>query len=91
VDAASCRPFRLASIGSCSLQILLQWGVRAQVIDVWEPVTESDVQTPMEVYQELVEDGYNVVGAAACSSLQDTWLQACQGDVCSTAGRHACG
>ncbi|KAF6255732.1 inositol hexakisphosphate-domain-containing protein [Scenedesmus sp. NREL 46B-D3] len=30
------------------------------VIDVWEPVTESDVQTPMEVYQELVEDGYNV-------------------------------
>jgi hypothetical protein len=32
------------------------------VIDVWEPVTESDVQTPMEVYQELVDDGYNVVG-----------------------------
>ncbi|WIA11258.1 hypothetical protein OEZ85_011384 [Tetradesmus obliquus] len=30
------------------------------VIDVWEPVTESDVQTPMEVYQELIEDGYNV-------------------------------
>jgi hypothetical protein len=38
----------------------------AQVIDVWEPVTESDVQTPMEVYQELVEDGYNVVRAPAC-------------------------
>lgn len=34
-----------------------------QVIDVWEPVTESDVQTPMEVYQELIEDGYNVVRA----------------------------
>jgi hypothetical protein len=36
--------------------------LHAQVIDVWEPVTESDVQTPMEVYQELLEDGYNVVG-----------------------------
>jgi hypothetical protein len=36
------------------------------VIDVWEPVTESDVQTPMEVYQELVEDGYNVVSVGCC-------------------------
>lgn len=33
----------------------------AQVIDVWEPVTESDVQTPLEVYKELQEDGYDVV------------------------------
>lgn len=32
-----------------------------QVIDVWEPVTESDVQTPLEVYRELQEDGYDVV------------------------------
>eukprot|EP00775_Hariotina_reticulata_P011247 gene11247-11396_t len=30
------------------------------VIDCWEPVTESDVQTPMEVYAELSEDGYVV-------------------------------
>eukprot|EP00879_Flechtneria_rotunda_P018628 GHRR01019549.1.p1 GENE.GHRR01019549.1~~GHRR01019549.1.p1 ORF type:complete len:942 (+),score=356.76 GHRR01019549.1:158-2983(+) len=30
------------------------------VIDVWEPVTESDVQTPLEVYAELVQDGYDV-------------------------------
>jgi hypothetical protein len=28
---------------------------------VWEPVTESDVQTPLEVYKELQEDGYDVV------------------------------
>jgi hypothetical protein len=34
-----------------------------QVIDVWEPVTESDVQTPLEVYKELQEDGYDVVSA----------------------------
>jgi hypothetical protein len=34
-----------------------------QVIDVWEPVTESDVQTPLEVYKELQEDGYDVVSS----------------------------
>lgn len=38
--------------------------LRVQVIDVWEPVTESDVQTPLEVYKELQEDGYDVVGGA---------------------------
>jgi hypothetical protein len=44
-----------------------------QVIDCWEPVTESDVQTPLEVYAELSEDGYAVVGcishnpASSCS------------------------
>lgn len=37
-----------------------------QVIDVWEPVTESDVQTPLEVYAELQEDGYDVVGVDSC-------------------------
>lgn len=31
-----------------------------QVIEVWEPVTESDVQTPLEVYAELIADGYDV-------------------------------
>ena len=25
-----------------------------QVLDQWEPVTEADVQTPLEVYQELL-------------------------------------
>jgi hypothetical protein len=37
-----------------------------QVIDAWEPVTESDVQTPLEVYAELVEDGYDVVSSELC-------------------------
>lgn len=32
-----------------------------QVIDAWEPVTETDVQTPLEAYAELIEDGYDVV------------------------------
>lgn len=32
-----------------------------QVVDAWEPVTENDVQTPLEVYAELLEDGYDVV------------------------------
>ncbi|KAL4440251.1 hypothetical protein ABPG75_003252 [Micractinium tetrahymenae] len=31
-----------------------------QVVEEWEPVTEADVQTPLEVYQELVADGYDV-------------------------------
>lgn len=35
-----------------------------QVIDAWEPVTETDVQTPLEVYAELLEDGYDVVSVA---------------------------
>eukprot|EP00878_Enallax_costatus_P006221 GHUV01006524.1.p1 GENE.GHUV01006524.1~~GHUV01006524.1.p1 ORF type:complete len:1656 (+),score=579.22 GHUV01006524.1:267-5234(+) len=30
------------------------------VIDAWEPVTETDVQTPLEVYAELIEDGYDI-------------------------------
>lgn len=25
-----------------------------QVVEEWEPVTEADVQTPLEVYQELM-------------------------------------
>jgi hypothetical protein len=32
----------------------------AQVHEVWEPVTEADVQTPLEVYAELQADGYDV-------------------------------
>ncbi|KAI8474087.1 MAG: inositol hexakisphosphate-domain-containing protein [Monoraphidium minutum] len=31
-----------------------------QVVDRWEPVTEADVQTPLEVYRELKADGYDV-------------------------------
>ncbi|GAB4814185.1 hypothetical protein N2152v2_001231 [Parachlorella kessleri] len=31
-----------------------------QVVEQWEAVTEVDVQTPLEVYQELLEDGYDV-------------------------------
>ena len=31
-----------------------------QVVEDWEPVTEVDVQTPAEVYEELVHDGYDV-------------------------------
>ncbi|EFN52818.1 hypothetical protein CHLNCDRAFT_26452 [Chlorella variabilis] len=31
-----------------------------QVVEEWEPVTEADVQTPLEVYQELIADGYDV-------------------------------
>ncbi|KIY98140.1 hypothetical protein MNEG_9823 [Monoraphidium neglectum] len=31
-----------------------------QVVDQWEPVTEADVQTPLEVYRELKADGYDV-------------------------------
>lgn len=31
-----------------------------QVVEQWEAVSEVDVQTPLEVYQELVEDGYDV-------------------------------
>lgn len=31
-----------------------------QVLDHWEPVTESDVQTPNEVYAELIADGYDI-------------------------------
>lgn len=27
---------------------------------MWEPVTEADVQTPLEVYDELLRDGYDV-------------------------------
>lgn len=37
--------------------------VSGQVIDAWEPVTETDVQTPLEVYAELIEDGYDVVSS----------------------------
>ena len=29
----------------------------AQVVEQWEPVTEADVQTPLEVYRELASDG----------------------------------
>jgi len=28
-----------------------------QVVEQWEPVTEADVQTPSEVYQELAGEG----------------------------------
>ena len=31
-----------------------------QVVEDWEPVTEVDVQTPLEVYEELARDGFNV-------------------------------
>jgi hypothetical protein len=31
-----------------------------QVLENWEPVTEADVQTPLEVYAELQADGYDV-------------------------------
>lgn len=31
-----------------------------QVIEEWEAVTEVDVQTPAEVYTELIKDGYDV-------------------------------
>lgn len=31
-----------------------------QVVEDWEAVTEVDVQTPAEVYEELVRDGYDV-------------------------------
>jgi hypothetical protein len=31
-----------------------------QVLQHWEPVTEVDVLTPLEVYKGLTEDGYNV-------------------------------
>jgi hypothetical protein len=31
-----------------------------QVLEMWEPVTEADVQTPLEVYAELQADGYDV-------------------------------
>ena len=31
-----------------------------QVVERWEPVTEADVQTPLEVYRELRADGYAV-------------------------------
>lgn len=31
-----------------------------QVVEDWEPVTEVDVQTPLEVYEELKRDGFNV-------------------------------
>lgn len=31
-----------------------------QVIEAWEPVTEADVQTPLEAYAELKQDGYDV-------------------------------
>eukprot|EP00887_Chlorella_sp_A99_P002448 scaffold10.g2448.t1 len=31
-----------------------------QVVQQWEPVTEVDVQTPLEVYRELLADGYDV-------------------------------
>jgi hypothetical protein len=45
-----------------------------QVIDVWEPVTESDVQTPLEVYRELQEDGYDVVSFPSHSSREGAGL-----------------
>ncbi len=54
-DAAVTCEFCSAVLGCC------RW---LQVIDCWEPVTESDVQTPLEVYAELTEDGYDVVSAA---------------------------
>ena len=28
-----------------------------QVVEQWEPVTEVDVQTPLEVYEELAGEG----------------------------------
>ncbi|KAK9804170.1 hypothetical protein WJX73_008272 [Symbiochloris irregularis] len=31
-----------------------------QVVERWEPVTEVDVQTPLEVYHELKDDGYDI-------------------------------
>ncbi|KAK2078696.1 hypothetical protein QBZ16_003536 [Prototheca wickerhamii] len=31
-----------------------------QVVQAWQPVSEADVQTPAEVYHELVEDGYDI-------------------------------
>lgn len=60
---------------ACRLQVhssghdILHAVLRVQVIDVWEPVTESDVQTPLEVYKELQEDGYDVVSRAGVSGL----------------------
>jgi hypothetical protein len=47
-----------AAVAAAATAVLL-----LQVIDVWEPVTESDVQTPLEVYKELQEDGYDVVSS----------------------------
>ena len=29
-----------------------------QIVEEWEAVTEVDVQTPLEVYKELCEDGW---------------------------------
>ncbi|KFM27931.1 Triosephosphate isomerase, chloroplastic [Auxenochlorella protothecoides] len=31
-----------------------------QVVQAWQPVSEADVQTPAEVYRELIEDGYDI-------------------------------
>lgn len=31
-----------------------------QVVEDWEAVTEVDVQTPAEVYKELIDDGYKI-------------------------------
>jgi hypothetical protein len=32
-----------------------------QVVEQWEPVTEVDVQTPLEVYEELAGEGSNSI------------------------------
>ncbi|KAH7442546.1 hypothetical protein KP509_03G093600 [Ceratopteris richardii] len=31
-----------------------------QMVDLWEPVTQDSVQTPLEVYEALQSEGYNV-------------------------------
>ncbi|CAG9460890.1 unnamed protein product [Pedinophyceae sp. YPF-701] len=33
----------------------------SQVVSTWEPVSDVDVQTPREAYEELVREGYRVV------------------------------
>ena len=35
-------------------------GDNFELLEHWEPVTDVDVQTPREVYEELIKDGYAV-------------------------------
>ena len=38
-----------------------------QVVQKWEPVTEVDVETPMEVYTELEGNALHSLVASSCS------------------------
>lgn len=51
-----------------------------QVVEVWEPVTEADVQTPLEVYEELMGERQGWKSQAKCVAVMlPTMIEEMQG------------